>query len=342
MIRVGIIGLGYAAKTFHLPLLEAAPEFQLIAVSSSQSNIHLPSHPNLVVFKTPGELLNSDLIDLVILTSPNDSHFSLAELALQRGLHLVIEKPMTIRSSEAYHLCDLAQKNSCLLTVFHNRRWDGDFLTVKQLIKDESVGQLRIFESHFDRFRPEVRDRWRENAGAGSGIWYDLGPHLVDQALHLFGLPLAVTAQLKAMRENSKNTDYFHVQFHYEELEVILHSSPFNAGPNLRFQLAGDLGNYVKYGLDPQELQLKSSLAIDDLNFGVEQSTEHGTLYTTTHRQRIVTEKGRYSTFYQQLAKAISHRDALPINPLDAARVIELIEIAEQSSAQGRRLAVAV
>ncbi|MDN3637891.1 oxidoreductase [Simiduia curdlanivorans] len=341
MIKVGLIGFGYAAKTFHLPLIEASAAFQLTAISSSQSSLILKRHPALEIYPTALQLIESKCVDLVIITAPNHTHFSLAKAALDAGLHVLIEKPMTHTAAEAMTLCVLAKSRGRVLTVFHNRRWDGDFLTVQKLIANNALGKLKVFESHFDRFRPEVRDRWRENPGLGAGIWYDLGSHLVDQALTLFGAPTSITARLKMLRENSRNVDYFHVQLHYPSHEVILHSSPFSAGPNLRFQLSGTTGSFIKRGLDPQEDQLKSGLLPSAADYGIEANQFHGTLYTNSSSHIEPTLAGDYLAFYHALADAITKGSAVPVDPVSAAQVIHVIEQAVRADREGRTLAFA-
>ncbi|BFM13706.1 oxidoreductase [Simiduia litorea] len=338
MIKVGIIGFGYAAKTFHLPLIESCPEFQLVAISSSQSGLTFEQHPALKIFPTALQLIQSNLVNLVVITSPNDSHFTLAEAALASGLHVVIEKPMANTAAEAMALCNLAKRHQRVLTVFHNRRWDGDFMTVKQLIANDAVGELRVFESHFDRFRPQVRDRWRENPGLGAGIWYDLGPHLVDQALELFGTPASISARLKMLREKSLNIDYFHVQLHYPQCEVILHSSPFSAHPNLRFQLSGTRGSFIKIGLDPQETQLISGVQPSAAGYGIETALAHGKLYTEDSNQTVSTLAGEYPAFYRALAACINHGNAIPVDPVSAAQVMHVIEHAVRADREGLTL----
>ena len=339
MIRVGIIGFGYSAKTFHIPLIEAIDSFIFTSISSSQQAAVEAKHPNVSVYESPEELVASGEVDLVIITAPNDVHYSLAKLCLENDIHVVLEKPMTTTSLEAQSLVALAKERSLVLSVFHNRRWDGDFLTVKKLLKENRLGDVRYFESHFDRFRPNVQERWREQPGPGSGIWFDLGSHLVDQAICLFGIPISVTARCLPMRENAKNTDYFHVQLHYENLEVVLHASSFSAAPNCRFRVEGTRGSYVKYGLDPQEEQLKGGLTPNDTAYGLEDEEGFGRLYSESSSELIVSAQGCYQEYYLELAEAINSGASNPINPEEAATVIQILELAERSSL-GERLFV--
>ena len=199
-IRVGLVGYGYASKTFHAPLISGTPGLALTTVSSSDAAKVHADWPGAKVVSAAGELLNDPEIDLVVIATPNDTHFPLAKAALEAGKHAVVDKPFTVPLSQARELESLAKHCGRVLSVFHNRRWDSDFLTVRTLIDEGLLGEVCYFESHFDRFRPQVRQRWREQAGPGSGIWYDLGPHLLDQAVVLFGLPVSITVDLAQLR----------------------------------------------------------------------------------------------------------------------------------------------
>ena len=340
MIKVGVIGYGYSAKTFHIPLIMAAYGLELTAISSSQQSLLALEHPDVMVLDTPEALISSGVIDLVIITAPNDVHYSLAQLALMQGLHVVVEKPMVTTSAEAQKLVELAEQTGLILSVFHNRRWDGDFLTVKKLIENNAVGELRFFESHFDRFRPQVKQRWREQPGAGSGIWFDLGSHLVDQSVNLFGLPEAVTARCLASRDGAQTTDYFHVMLHYQQLEVVLHAGSFSAAPNQRFRLEGTEGSFIKYGLDPQEEQLKQGLSPNELLFGGENVNDFGRLYSATSSDRVATEQGCYLAYYLALEYSILTGSDNPVKPESAVAVLKILELAERSSEQGKTLAL--
>ena len=340
MIKVGIIGYGFSAKTFHLPFILSTNQYQLVAISTSKLNEAHNDYPQQTIYASADELIEQAEIDLVIITAPNAVHFSLAKACLLKSLHVVIEKPMTTTVQEGETLIALAKIQKVMLSVYHNRRWDGDFLTVKNLLAKQTLGNVHIFESHFDRFRPLVRDRWRENPGAGAGIWFDLGSHLIDQALCLFGLPTSVTARCLSLRENSATVDYFHVQLHYEKLEVILHSSPHMAASNKRFQLDGSKGCYIKYGLDPQEEQLKAGLSPLHKDFGVELNSEfaQGHLYYATSDEALDTQAGNYSIYYQQLADAIKGKHHCPVSGEEALQVIKLLVLAQESSDKGQTL----
>ncbi|MQS00002.1 oxidoreductase [Gluconobacter aidae] len=229
-IRVALIGYGFVGKTFHAPLLAAEPRLELTTVASSNAQKVHADFPDVTVINDPLEAISYPDIDLVVIATPNESHAPLARAALQAGKHVVIDKPFTIDTAEARDLIALAKTHDRLLSVFHNRRWDSDFLSVRDLIESDEIGSVAHFESHIDRYRPEVRDRWRERSSIGSGIWFDLGPHLIDQALQLFGLPQQVQASLACLRTGAMTDDWAHALLHYENCQIILHASMLVAG----------------------------------------------------------------------------------------------------------------
>nr|WP_249338814.1 oxidoreductase [Vibrio cholerae] len=256
-LKVGVIGYGYSAKTFHLPFIDTLESLTLSAISSSQQQVVQEDWPQIAYFDSAQLLITESDVDLVIITAPNDVHFPLAKLALEHGKHVIVEKPFVTQIEQGRTLIELARQQGLLLSVFHNRRWDGDFLTVKKLIEQGQLGDVKVFESHFDRYRPVVRQRWREQAQEGGGILFDLAPHLLDQALVLFGLPQSLSADCRMMRPDATTLDYFDLQLYYPQHVVRLHANLYSPEPNVRYQVLGSLGKYVKYGLDPQEDRLK-------------------------------------------------------------------------------------
>ncbi|MGF6562617.1 putative dehydrogenase [Erwinia aphidicola] len=240
-IRVGLVGYGFASKTFHAPLISGTAEMELAAVSSSDAGKVHADWPSVQVVSDPQALFDDPTLQLIVIPTPNDTHFPLAKAALNAGKHVVVDKPFTVTLSQARELDALAKAKGLLLSVFHNRRWDSDFLTLKALLADGTLGDVRYFESHFDRFRPTVQQRWREQKGAGSGIWYDLGPHVIDQALQLFGSPVAITLDAAELRPGAQTTDYFHCTLTYPQRRVVLHASmlvcrPIGALSGARYQ----------------------------------------------------------------------------------------------------------
>ncbi len=338
MINTAIIGYGFSAQTFHIPFITESKDFKLVAISTSRTISLQDGLFGTTVYSDPQTLIEQSTAELVVITAPNNAHFDLAKSALKHGKHVILEKPMVTSSQQAQELLTLSQSAKLTLSVYHNRRWDGDFLTVKKLIASGTLGKIHSFESHFDRFRPTVRERWREQAGDGAGIWFDLGSHLLDQAICLFGLPEAITAQCLGLRDKATVSDYFHVLLHYPELEVILHSSPFAAGPNQRFHLQGSQGSYIKYGLDPQEDQLKEGLSPTAANFGLESDELAGTLYNAPESQTVTTEQGCYQHYYDAIAQAILHGAEVPVSPEEGSQVVRLLELGDLSSRLQKRI----
>lgn len=341
MIRVALIGHGMSARTFHLPFITRHPAYRLTGIVSRQSVPDLSAYPHARHYPDLDTLLADNNCDLVTITTPNTLHYPQAKQCLEAGKHVVLEKPMTITLAEAEALVALAARQQRHLSVYHNCRLNGDFLTVKKLLADKRLGHIRTYRTHWDRFRPAVRDRWRENAGPGSGIWYDLGPHMIDQALLLFGLPEAVSAHIRALRPGSASDDYAHVQLHYPEHEVILHTAPYGCAPTPRFIIEGDEGNYRKYGLDPQEAQLKGGMDPHDPAFGVEEPEQHGIFYHPDGSQETIpTERSRFIDYYDNLAAAIRGEAPLAVQPEEALAVMRVLLLAHESARQGKTLAL--
>ncbi|MGA9173956.1 MAG: oxidoreductase [Thermoactinomyces sp.] len=343
-IKVGLIGFGLSGSTFHAPLIEQVEKLELAAVvSSNPAKVHR-NYPEVKVVSDVDSLLQMKEIEMVVITSPNLTHFEYAKKSIEAGKHVVVEKPFTVTSSEADHLIHLAEQNGVILTVYQNRRWDHDFLTIKTILNQKLLGRLSTFESHFDRYRPTVRRRWKEQNLPGSGILYDLGSHLIDQALLLFGRPQTVWADLRAEREGAEAIDYFHLVLGYPGLRVILHSGSLvrEAGP--RFILHGDKGSFIKYGLDPQEEQLKAGLRPGEPGFGEDEAEFYGRFSTTigdlATKGTIQTIPGRYISFYEELAEAIQFGTKPPVAAQEARDVIRIIEYALQSSREQRTITV--
>ena len=253
--KVGIVGYGYAGKTFHAPLIAGVPGLQWVAVSSSDAARVHADWLGLDVHDTPEALIARPDIDLIVIViaTPNATHFAIAQAALQAGEHVVVDKPFTLTLLEAQRLDALATAKERVLSVFHNRRWDGDLITVQRLIASGELGRVTHFESHFDRFRPLVHARWRESAAPVAGLWFDLGPHPLDQALQLFGWPQALCLDAASLSD-----DWCMVTLHCDRLRVTLHASMLRAACDLRYAVHGTRGSYVKLGLDQQEDALKA------------------------------------------------------------------------------------
>ncbi|MFY0529334.1 oxidoreductase [Archangium gephyra] len=333
-IRTGLIGYGLSGARFHAPLLAAEPAFTLAAVATRRASDVSRDWPGVRVL-SQDELLADPSLALVIIATPNDTHAALAERALLAGKHVVVEKPFTLDAAEASRLDALARERGLCLTVFHNRRWDGDFLTVRQLLEQGRLGRLFSFESHFDRFRPRVKARWKEEDVPGGGSLWDLGSHLIDQALQLFGLPESISADLGRQRTGARATDWFHLVLRYGELRVLLHSGSVVHEPWPRFVLQGEADAWHKYGLDPQEEQLGAGLRPDMAGWGVEPPERSGRLSLGGNAPGL---PGRYEAFYRQLAAAIAGEGPVPVTAESAGQVIRVIQAAVRSADEGRRI----
>jgi scyllo-inositol 2-dehydrogenase (NADP+) len=336
-IAVGIIGYGKAGRIFHAPIIQSVPSLKLKAIVTRRDNE--VRYPGVRVLRDVPELLRDDDIGLVVVATPNRSHYELARSALLANKHVVVEKPFTTSSDQAQELIDLALRQNRVISVHQNRRWDGDFLTVKRLLGGNLLGRLVEFESHYDRFRNHpVANAWREDDREGSGVLFDLGAHLIDQALALFGLPKLIMADIRVQRDFARADDNFELILHYDKLKVTLKAGMLVREPGPRFILHGTEGSFVKYGLDPQEHELKSGRTPAEASWGEEQEDRWGTLHTQIAglhvESRVETLAGCYQNYYQNIADAISGRAELEVKPEEALNTIRIIELAQKSSAQ--------
>lgn len=333
-IQVGIIGYGYASKTFHAPLISGTPGMTLAAVSSSDATKVHADWPALRVVADAASLLSDPHLDLIVIPTPNDSHFPLAQAALAAGKHVVVDKPFTVTLSQARALEAMAKSDGRLLSVFHNRRWDSDFLTVKSLINEGQLGEVCYFESHFDRYRPQVHQRWREQGGPGSGIWYDLGPHLLDQVVNLFGLPVSIHVDLAQLRPGAQATDYFHATLVYPQRRVVLHGTLLAAAETARYIVHGSRASYVKYGLDPQEARLKNGERLPQEDWGYDM--RDGILTRAEgeerHEESWLTVPGNYPAYYAAIRDALNGNGENPVPASQAIQIMELIELGLESA----------
>src|SRR6202012_2067122 len=329
-IRVGLIGYGYAGKTFHAPLIQSVPGLALVVVGSGKRELLQATYPGITVCSA-AEVPTHPEVDLVVIATPNDSHFPLAAAALRAGKDVVIDKPFTVTLAEARSLAEIAKQHNRLLSVFHNRRWDSEILATKAILQTGVLGEVSHYESHLDRFRPVVRQRWREDPGPGAGLWFDLGPHLIDQALHLFGLPHSVHANFGILREGGLTDDWAHVQLNYDRLRVILHASLLVAGGGPRSTLHGTRGSWVKFGADVQERQLMSGMLPDDPNFGYDSNP--GIVYDggTSEQTEVASPTGNQSGYYAGIRDAILGKGPVPVPIRDAIAGMAILETSFES-----------
>jgi len=343
-LRVGLIGYGYAGKTFHAPLIAAVPALELAAVASSDASKVHADWPGVAVLASPAELIARDDLDLVVIATPNDTHHPLARAALLAGRHVVVDKPFTVALDDARELAALAREHRRVLSVFHNRRWDGDFLTLRQLVADGALGRVVEMTSRHDRYRPEVRQRWREGAGPGAGLWFDLGPHLVDQALQLFGRPRAITLARDRTRDGALADDWFHASLRYDRLHVQLHAGMLVAASAPRLAVHGTLASFVKEGLDAQEDALKAGVrptwppqpdwGIDPGRASLVTRTSDGSAVT----QPVAMVPGAHMAYFAGVAAAIRDGAPNPVPPGEALDVMALIELGIRSATERREL----
>ncbi|WFC41407.1 oxidoreductase [Pseudoxanthomonas sp. SE1] len=339
-LNVALVGYGFVGKVFHAPLIQATPGLALHTVVSRDAGKVHADWPRMLVTADTRAAFADPAVDLVVIASPNDSHAPLAIEALGQGKHVVVDKPFTLTLREAREVVAAAAHAGRVASVFQNRRWDGDFLTVRRLIDEGRLGRVAEFHSHFDRFRPAVQDRWRERDEPGGGLWYDLGPHLLDQALQLFGVPEAISADIARLRDGARAPDYVDATLRYPHHRVILHASTLVAGNGLRFAVHGTRGSYLKHGLDVQEDQLRAGVVPGAPGWGVD--TRAGEI-VAERDGRLVTEvaqaeAGDYRRYYAGIRDAILQGTAPPVTTQEALDVMRLIELGVQSSEAQRAI----
>lgn len=340
-LNVALLGYGFVGKVFHAPLLGRTPGWILRTVVSRDAGKVHADLPHARVVADPAEAFADPAIDVVVIATPNDTHAPLAIAALAQGKHVVVDKPFTLSLAEAERVIAQARASDRLVSVFQNRRWDADFLTVRQLLADGVLGEVAEFHSHFDRHRPQVAQRWRESDVPGAGLWYDLGPHLADQALQLFGTPLAVQADLAKQRHGARAPDYFHVQLRYPRVRVHLHAGSLVPGNGLRYAVHGDRGSYLKHGLDAQEDRLRAGGVPGDTGWGADPRPGELVLpgedsVPTTHT--VDSLPGDYRHYYAAMRAAIVDGAPLPVTPEEALAVMRLIELGIRSADERREI----
>jgi predicted dehydrogenase len=338
-ICVGLIGYGYAGRTFHAPLIRSVSGLELTAVASQQGGA-VRSQLGNVKLCTPAELIHDPRIELIVVASPNVEHFPLADTALKAGKHVVVEKPFTVTLEEARALRDRAAAEHRLLTVFQNRRWDSEVLALEDVLTRGALGRVVHFECRMNRYRPEVRRRWREDPGRGAGLWFDLGPHLIDLTVHLFDLPQTVNANFAILRDAGQTDDWANVQLNYQHLRVILQASLLSSGKHPRSVVHGTNASWTKYGADTQEAQLQSGMSPNHSEFGVDPEPSILHSGVTGEEIRIVSPVGNQRTFYECVRDAILFGKPAPVSLRDAIAVMAILEASFQSEIEGRTLPI--
>jgi predicted dehydrogenase len=325
-------------------MVDCLEEFNLKSIytkDSVRSAAAKARYPHTSVVADVEEIFRDDNIELVIVASLNAYHYELAEKAILAGKNVIVDKPVTIRSKEADQLIRLAEEKKVMLSVYQNRRWDGDYLTLKKVKESGMLGRIVEFESHFDKFRNANKGNWREEDAPGSGQLYDLGPHLIDQTLDLFGLPSAVTADIRTQRECAKTVDNFELILHYDELKVTLKVGMLVKIPAPRFVLMGENGSFVKYGLDVQEDDLASGFTpLNMTNWGQESEDQYGRISAIVggvdFDGTVVSEPGDYRQYYKNIHEVLTGGGELIVKPQQSANNIRIIEQAIKSSRERR------
>jgi predicted dehydrogenase len=336
-INVGLASFGMSGMVFHAPFLANNPGFELQKIVERTPKGSKQIYPEVNIVKDFNELIKDPDLELIVVNTPDHTHYDLTREALLAGKHVIVEKPFTITSNEGKKLIELAEKRNLILTVFQNRRWDGDFQTVRKVLSDGLIGELVEYESHFDRFRNYIQTgSWKEDLSLGTGNIYNLGSHMIDQVLILFGMPESIYADLAVRREGSKVNDYYHIHLYYGQKTAILKSSYLVREQGPRYVLHGNLGSFVKYGIDPQEELLKSGEIPVGEDWGREDKRFWGFLHTEINgepvRYNIETIPGNYRAFYDNVYHAIRDDGELAVKPHEALNVIRIIEAAKESS----------
>ncbi len=350
-IGVGIVGFGLAGRVFHAPLVHAVEGLRVAGiVARSNADLARASYPEARVVSTLEELLQETDVRVVVIASPNSTHSQFATEALEADRDVVVDKPFATSSADAEKMIALAKARDRFLTTFHNRRWDGDFLTVRSLVESGTLGRLALFESHFDRFTPTLNEAkpWKEAADASGGLLWDLGPHLVDQALQLFGVPERIFADVRSERAGSLTDDAFDILLRYGSaqrgLRVLLRASMLAAEPGPRFQLRGEAGAFTKFGLDPQEAALRAGVNAAGEDWGRESEQQWGTLAQVGESgktaRKVPTIAGDYREFYTNLRNVLRGEAQPAVSAPEAWMVTRLLELARKSSAEQVALSI--
>ncbi len=341
-IKTGVVGYGISAKVFHLPFIASqTDEYELVSILQRRGEEAKEKYPFVQLVRTIEELVADPQLDLIVITTPNDTHFPYAKMALEAGKHVVLEKPFTNTTAEARQLVDIAAKSGKNLSVYQNRRYVSDFRTMREILDKQLLGEVHEFEAHYDRYRAEERPgAWREAPLPGSGILYDLGAHIIDQALYFFGMPLRITADIRQQRPHARVDDYFNIWLDYGFNKVILHAGMLVREPGPRYMIQGTKGSFIKYGEDPQEARLRAGEAPHGEDWGKEKEATWGLLHTAINgemiKEKYPSHTGSYADYYHDLYQTIMNGAPLAEKPEHGYNTIRIIELAIQSHHERR------
>ena len=335
-IKVGLVGFGISARVFHAPFVTTVPGYELASVVERSKNESQKLYPFVKVVRTIDDMIADEDIDLIVITTPNETHLPYAKQALSGKKHVVLEKPFANSSEEAMQLVEVARQSGKILSVYQNRRYVSDYLTIKEILDKKLLGDVHEFIAHYDRYRAEARPHaWREEAKPGSGILYDLGPHLIDQAMSLFGLPKTITADIRMQRPHSKVDDYFDLRLDFGFTKVMLHAGMLVREPGPRYMIHGTKGSFIKYGEDPQEALLRAGTIPLGEDWGKEPENIHGLLHTendgTVFKQNYPSKRGNFGDYYRSLYQSIVKETPVTEKPEHGYNTVRLIELAFES-----------
>lgn len=344
-IKSAIIGFGLSGRLFHAPFMHHSNRFELVKIAQRTGNSSKKIFPYVEPVHSLGQILEDETIELVVVATPNEYHFEMGCEVLKAGKHLILEKPFAPTTKETRELIKLAQENKQHLFVFHNRRWDGDFLTVQKILKEKLLGEIVEYEAHYDRYKPMLNPKlWKETQGPGSGILYDLGTHIIDQAVCLFGRPKTVTAHLFKQRKQTKIDDAFDLMLEYPFIKVSLKSSLLVREPGPRYIIHGRNGSFVKYGIDPQEDDMVAGISPLSEKWGMDASENWGILNTNINdlhvQGKVETLPGNYQGFYENVHAVIRESKPMAVTPNSAQVTTEIIESAIISHKSGKTIAL--
>ena len=327
-INTAIIGFGLSGKVFHAPFVHTHLGFDLKKIVERNHTHSKEIYPYVEVVSDYRELLEDQNLDLIVVATPNTTHYSMVKESLLAGKHVIVEKPFTPTVKEADDLIEIAKKQKKKLFVYHNRRWDGDFLSIQKMLDDQLLGDIVEYEAHFDRYTPEMGNNWRDENKAGSGILFDLGAHIIHQALCLFGSPQKINAVIQSQRKNSPVDDYFRLELKYPHTRVILTAGMMVKDLGPRFIIKGSKGIFTKYGIDTQEESLKKGLMPNTKKWGQEDPENWGEIITNKEEKthKIQTLAGNYMGFYNNVYEVIINNKDMIVKPEEAREVIRIIE----------------
>jgi len=331
MLNVGLVGFGFAGKVFHAPVIRAVDGLRLTTIVQRQGPPD-QRYGDVEFVRSVDELLTRK-IDLVVVATPNTSHHAIAKQALLAGRHVVVDKPFTPTLAEAEDLVEIARKQRRIVTVYQDRRYTGDFVTVQHVVGEGMLGRIALFESHFDRFRPDQKpNAWREEPLPGSGVWFDIGPHLFDQALLLFGVPEAIGADIRIERDRGRVDDAFDVTLYYQHIRAVLRASMLRPPVGPTWLVHGTKASFVKFGMDPQEAALKEGRTPDEPDWDAEPPESNGSLITSDATRTVPTLRSNFTRYYENVRDAMNGTAELAVTPEWSLDVMRGLVLAAESS----------